>query len=438
MRKTLLLALREYKVSVRTKGFIIGLLLAPFLMGGSALAMILLKDRVDTTDRNIVVIDHSNQVFQALIEYADNRNQKYIFDENTGKQVRPAFVLESVNPENKNLDSLRLALSNQIRKGSLYGFIEIGPEVVHPYSDPELHRLTYYAKNSALDEMRSWFEYPINNHLRHLRLTEQGIDESDVNSLLTWLNVESMSLVTQDAETGSVKQAQRSSEAQAILTPIAMIMLMMLMVMMGAAPLISSILEEKSQRIAEIVLGSVKPSQFMAGKLIGGIGVALTSSSVYVIGATVAISLLGYDDFIPYHLLPWFFAFMIFGILIYGSMFVSLGAACNDNKEAQTMSFVAMFPVMIPMFLLMPVLREPTTGFATGMSMFPLFTPMLMLLRLSSPTGIPMWQAWVGLIEVIITTVIIVWAGGRIFRVAILMQGTPPKMSNIVKWALHG
>jgi ABC-type Na+ efflux pump permease subunit len=186
------------------------------------------------------------------------------------------------------------------------------------------------------------------------------------------------------------------------------------------------------------MLGSAKPFEFVAGKLIGGIGVSLTGSIVYVVGGIIAIKYIGWEEHIPYHVLPWFFTFMVSTIIMMGSVFIALGAACNNVKDAQSLTFPAMLPIIIPMFIMMPVAKEPLAGFSTWMSLIPPFTPTLMLLRLTSPIDIPSWQPWVGLAGLLIVTVIAVWAGGRIFRVAILMQGTPPKVGKLVRWALHG
>jgi ABC-2 type transport system permease protein len=97
-----------------------------------------------------------------------------------------------------------------------------------------------------------------------------------------------------------------------------------------------------------------------------------------------------------------------------------------------------MLPVMIPMFILVPVIKEPLSGFATCLSLFPPFTPLLMLLRQSTPVGIPAWQPWVGLVGVAVFTILCVWAGGRIFRVGLLMQGQPPRIGDLLRWAVRG
>jgi ABC-2 type transport system permease protein len=97
-----------------------------------------------------------------------------------------------------------------------------------------------------------------------------------------------------------------------------------------------------------------------------------------------------------------------------------------------------MLPVFLPMFLAMPMLQEPMSPFATWMSLIPPFTPMLMLLRKAGPQGIPAWQPWVGLVGVLLVTMFSVWLGGRIFRVGILMQGGPPKLGKLIRWAFRG
>ena len=94
-----------------------------------------------------------------------------------------------------------------------------------------------------------------------------------------------------------------------------------------------------------------------------------------------------------------------------------------------------MIPIMIPMFLMLPILEGPNSRFATGLSLFP---PMLMLLPLASSVEIPGWQPWVGLASVLLFALVSIWAGGRIFRVGILMQGQPPKLGSILRWAIRG
>jgi ABC-2 type transport system permease protein len=215
-------------------------------------------------------------------------------------------------------------------------------------------------------------------------------------------------------------------------------MLMFMMIMMGAVPLLSSVMEEKSQRIAEVLLGSIKPFEFMMGKVLGGVGVSLTAAAVYMVGGSLSIGRMGLGDMIPFSVLPWFFAYMVLAIFMIGAMMSAFGSTCNDPRDAQSISMPAMFPIIIPMFVMVPLIQAPLSGLAMGLSLFPLFTPMLMVLRLSTPVSIPAWQPWAGAAGVLLAAVLSVWAGSRIFRVGILMQGKPPSLRDIARWAFRG
>ncbi|NQU06015.1 MAG: ABC transporter permease [Calditrichaeota bacterium] len=438
MLKTLLIAKMEYITTFRSKGFIIIMLLAPLLMSGSGVAIKLLENRVDTTDMRIAVIDRSGIMIEHLVEAAEKRNATEMFDQKSGKKIKPAYIFETVKPNNLDSRSQQLKLSNQIRNGELYAFLEIGSDVLHPGEDYQARRIAYYAKNSSMDDVRYWLQSRINIQLRRLRLYEVEVDESIINDVLSWLDVEALGLASIDEETGDIKDARRSTEIEGILIPVIFGMLLYMMILMGSISQLQSVMEEKSQRIAEVMLGSVKPFSFMMGKLLGGVSIAMTISSFYTIVGVIAINYMGYEEFIPYKTLPWFFAYMFFAIFMFGAVNAALGAMCNDPKEAQSLTFPALMPVVIPLFVMIPVIKQPLTGFATGMSLFPLFTPILMTMRIATPTGIPAWQPWVGLLGVFLSALFFVWAGGRIFRVGILMQGQPPKLSNLIRWAIKG
>jgi len=173
--------------------------------------------------------------------------------------------------------------------------------------------------------------------------------------------------------------------------------MLFMLLMMGAVPLLSAVTEEKSQRIAEVMLGSVRPFHFMLGKIIGGVSVSLTAAAVYITGGILVLRYMELDHHAPYYLLPWFLAYAVMAIFMFGSMMAALGSSCNDASEVQAMTLPAIIPAIFPFFVQMPVVINPQSTFATGLSLFPLFTPMLMLIR----------------------------------------QGTPPKLQNLVRWALR-
>lgn len=437
MRKTLRLAIREYNAAVRTKAFFIMIVLVPFMMSGGLIAIRLSEKHVDTTDKRIVVVDRSGTVAPALVQAAEARNKHEIIDPKSGRKTRPAYVIEAVAPDDADAQGQRVALSDRVRRKELWAFVEIGPQVLDPKAAPEARRVAYYAENAALDDARDWLQRPLNNHLRDQRLAAAGVTEDARRDLLNWTGVEPLGLVTRDA-TGAVQDAQRADEGRAIGVPLAMLMLMFMMIMVGAMPLVSAVLEEKMQRIAEVLLGSVRPFQLMLGKLLGTLAVSFTVLAIYVGAGLLALQHLGWMDYVPLHLLPWFMVYMLAAILLFGSLLIALGAACNDLKEAQSLMMPVWLLLMIPMFTWLPVVKEPAGSFATTLSLIPPFTPILMMLRQTTPVGVPAWQPWVGLAGVLVCTTLCVWAAGRVFRVGILMQGKPPRLGTILRWAVRG
>jgi len=438
MLKVLKLLKREYLAAVKTKGFVIMLVVAPVMMSGSIIAIKLLEDKVDISDKRVVILDHTGEIADTLISKAEYRNSTEIFDLENGKQIKPAYLLERREPaDTAAIAAQRLSLSDSIRSGELYAFLEIGSGVIHPSENRPAAQISYHSENSALDDLRRWLNWPINDQLRRLRLRDAEISVESAPDLFWWINAEGLGLISVD-DSGEIQDAEESDEIQAILIPIFMTMLMFMMAMMGAIPQLNAIMEEKSQKIAEVLLGSISPIQFMLGKVLGGLAIALTGSTIYVSVGVLYVEYIGYGSYIPYDVLPWFFTFMILLIFMMGSIMVGLGSVCNDARDASNLTFPAMIPAMIPMFVLVPVLKEPMSGFSTGMSLFPPFIPMVMTLRLSSPQSIPAWQPWLGLIIVLLFTLFSVWAGSRLFRVGILMQGATINLRNLLKWTFRG
>mgnify|MGYP000641611743 CR=1 FL=1 len=130
-------------------------------------------------------------------------------------------------------------------------------------------------------------------------------------------------------------------------------------------------MEEKSEKIAEVLLGTITPFQFMMGKVLGGVGVSLTTAAIYVGAAIFTLNQMGHESLIPYEILPWFFVLTILFIIMVGSGMASLGATANDSKDAQSLTFPAMLPVILPLFIIVPVIQDPGGPLATTLSLIP-------------------------------------------------------------------
>jgi ABC-2 type transport system permease protein len=439
MRKTLIVALREYIVSVRTKAFLIGLLMMPLMMGGGFIVGALMQGRVDTKDKRVAVADYTGRLFDGLDAAARGRNDAAIFtgEGSARKQILPRFVLEKVDTGSVNMQRLSLQLSDRIRKGELMAFVLIGPNVIDTNKDPGQATLNYYSNTPTYNDVLGWITAVSNEQIQQLRLQGAAFDPKVVRQLTQRVPVGNLGLVKMD-NAGNIISAVETNQLANFLVPFAMMFLMFMVIMASTAPLLNSTLEEKTQRIAEVLLSSISPFELMAGKLIGIMGVSLTMATVYLFGAYAALNRAGYAQYFPWQSVWWFVGFLCLAVLMYGSIFIAIGAAVSDMKEAQSMMTPVMLLVVSPMFVLQNVIREPGSTLSLAMSLFPPATPMLMIIRQTVPPGIPLWQPLLGVALVLLTSLVCVFAAGRIFRVGILMQGKGAKISEMFRWALRG
>ena len=437
LRKILLMAKRDYIESVRTKAFIIGLVVAPLLFGGGFLGVAILKKKPDLRDKRIAVLDRTGLVGPVLARVAAEKNAKESYDKVTHAQTDALYVLEVVAPLPGDPEEQRLALSDRVRRSELFAFLEIFPQALHPglETKPSPPRVAYYTNAGGIDATRGWLREPLNRAVRSVQLTQLGVEGSHFEDLLTSVSIDPLSLLTRDAKTGALQQAKKKDEIAEFAAPFGMVMLLTMIVMVGTAPMLSAVTEDKNQRIFEMLLGLASPMELMAARVLAALGRSLTSSAFYIFGAVLVLQGMAMMGSVPLHLLPWFFIYLVAHVTMLSSFAAALGAACNSPQDAQNLAVVLVAPIMIPFFLMMPVMTAPNGAMATAMSLFPPFTPVLMLLRQCMPVGVPVWQPWVGLAGILLWTVGGTWVAGRIFRVGILMQGQPPKLSEIIRWA---
>ena len=225
---------------------------------------------------------------------------------------------------------------------------------------------------------------------------------------------------------------------ESFLVPFALALMLAMIVMIGSAPMLQNVTQDKSQRIVEMLLGAVTPFELMAGRVLGAVGVSVTSSIFYVAGGIFVVNAMGLAGLLPLTILPWCYVYLLADVIMLCSFAAALGAAASTPQDAQNLAFVLMMPCIIPLFALVTVLRQPSGILATVLSLIPPFTPILMLLRQAIPNAVPAWQPWVGLAGVLVFALGTVWAASRIFRVAILMQGKPPRMAELLRWAVKG
>lgn len=443
MRRVLLIAKRDYLASVKSKAFIVGLVLAPIMFSGGFIGVGLMRKKPDLADRKIAVVDHTGKAAAAIVAAAGEKHARDGFDKVTREQTTPKYVFEILPPDTGHEADQRLALSDRVRKRELYGFLEIGASALHPAKGDEAakaagNRVDYYSNAGGIDQARSWLSGPIADGLRRARFTDAGIPPDRFDDLLAQTTLQTMSLVSRDQKTGAIGEAKKRSELEAFVVPFATMMLLAMIVLASASPMLGAIADDKTQRVFEMLLGSATPFELMLGKVLGAVALAMTSSVFYVTAGILALSSMTVMGMSPMGLIPWFVVYLIADVMVLGALAMALGAACGSPHDAQQLAMLLLAPVLIPMFVFMAIVQNPNGGLSVALSLFPPFTPILMLLRQAMPGGVPGWQPWVGLAGVLLWTVFMTWAAARVFRVVILVQGKLPKFSQLVQWAIRG
>jgi ABC-2 type transport system permease protein len=427
MRKALVVAGAELNAAVRSRAFLVSLVLMPVLMGGSIAAQKAVEGHVDTKARKFAVIDPTGKLYEGLAEKTRIRNQVL------GGTGAP-FLPERVEVGADGLDARRLALSDRIRARDLFAFVELPADALTAESllPPKIR---YYSDDPTYDALRDWIQLAVSEDVRMHRLKAIGADPEVIRKLEQPLGAEKLGLWKRAADGGLV-QAERVDPVRAYVVPMVLMFLVFLIVMTAAPQLLNSVLEEKMSRISEVLLGSVTPFELMLGKLIGSAGVSLILGFIYLSGGLVVARYLGHGNALPMELLPWLLVYMVLAVFFFGSMFIAIGSACSELKDAQSLMMPVMLLTVMPVMVWTLVLRAPNSPLAVALSLFPPATPFLMLLRLALHPGPPMWQAALSIVLTLASTVLCVGAAGKIFRTGVLMQGKSASYAEMLRWLL--
>jgi ABC-2 type transport system permease protein len=428
MRKILTVAHSEFMTAVQSKAFLVGIAMLPILIFGSMAIQRFGAQRTDREIRKVAVIDRTGQLYPLMAQAATLWNERQV---RNGVVVGPRFEVEQAS-DTPSLDAAKLTLSDRVRRRDLFAFVELPPELMT--GKPVVR---YYTENSTYEPLPRWIEQLVSRLVMAQRLQASNVDLPTIQALMQRTELTSLGLVERSAN-GAVTEAKRVDMVRSFVTPFVLMMLMFILVISTASPLLNSVMEEKMTRISEVLLGSLTPFQLMMGKLVGIIGVSLLLATIYLTGAYSLAVYNGYSDAVTPMQLVWFVVYLVLAMLIYGSLFIAIGAAATDLKDAQGMMTPVMMLFMLPMFVWLPVLRAPASPMAVVASLIPFATPILMTLRLALKPGPAAWQIAASFVLTVITTAAFVWAAGRIFRVGILMQGKSATFGEMLRWMRAG
>ncbi|MAT72305.1 MAG: hypothetical protein CMJ58_22605 [Planctomycetaceae bacterium] len=438
MRKVWTIARREYLAMVATKAFLMSIALMPVLMFGGMIVAGRLQNVTDTSVKTIVVADGTGGLLYDDLQQAAAATAPA----DGAEPDSPTYVIERFDADALN-DDQRVTLSQRVRRDEIKGFAEIPPGVLNVDEAPSADAaVKFYAQNPMLSEERRWFENALREAVRKRRIAALDLDAVAVMRATAPVGVAPMGLVSQadlDKPDSAADQADKQGRNMAaIFVPAGFMMLMFMVILMSAQPLLESVMEEKAGRIAEVLLGSVSTTQLMFGKLLGNVAGSLTVVAIYGAGVATAVVYKGWGDIVPLDMAPWFVLYQILAVLLFSSIFMAIGAAVNQLKEAQSLLLPVWVMVASPMFTWLQIVREPNGALARGMTFFPPATPLVSVLRLASGADVPMWQIVGSLVLLVATTAACIFVAGRIFRIGLLRQGKTPKLTELVAWAWRG
>ncbi|MGD1047869.1 MAG: ABC transporter permease [Candidatus Krumholzibacteriaceae bacterium] len=413
--KLLKVAKREYLDRVRRKSFVIGTILGPLLMGGMILVPGLLLEHTPESRVNIAVIDLTDSLYASFTGALDD----------TLPNGSKMFALRNVSSTGADLDAAKKELSAEVAAGTLDSYL------VLPRDIAEKGDATYFGKKVSNIRTLERVESALNKTVVAQRLSRHGLDYGSVTAMLKRVNIETVQVGKGGEKAGGFERMY--------ITSFIFIMLLYMTILLWGIAVQRSIIEEKSNRVVEVLLSSLRPFDLMAGKIVGVGAAGLTQ---YAIWGVFSIGLTSYamstGQFAQYVSFGWgtiayFILFYLLGFLFYSTLFAGIGAVCNTDQEAQQLQTPIVMCLAFTIVIPMAVMQNPDGTFATVCSMIPFFAPILMFMRINILMP-PVWQI---ALSVAILLASIYAAGvlsAKIFRIGILMYGKRPDVREILKW----
>ena len=381
------------------------------------------------------------RVYPLLEDAVAKRNKSGTLDKSTGRQIEPRFVLEKIDPvaPQQALEQ-RYELAKRVREGKLFGFLEIGRDTlaITPSREADARELPdeqvvrYQSNTPTYSEFRKL----ATDAIHQARVDESNVPREKREYLEATLPVVDKALPYKDAS--GIHDGKSESQLAPFLIPFGLSILMLVVVMIGAIPMMQGVIEEKQQRISEVLLGSVRPFELMAGKVLGIVATSATLIFVYLGGAYVVAQKQGYAQLLPMNVIAWFVTFSLLAVLMYGSIYIAIGASVSDTREMQSLMLPVQLLLILPLMIVLNVIQNPNGPLARLATWFPPATPMIAITRIAVPPGMPLWEALLAVLVVLAATSFFIWASGRIFRVGILMSGKGADVREMMRWVLTG
>lgn len=448
MAKMLAVFKREYVQAVRKKSFLIMTILGPFLMAGITFipAAVAMKG---IGEKKIAVLDGTSRL-QAAVEKPVDPGEKAeeapdpLGDPDVPKQMRRnrnspigrlRFEYVPV-ADGKDLKAeaapylVRLRGENVPKGEKLDGVLLIPASTLGDASE----KLTYFSRSSTELMVQERLARLVGRTASRIRLVERGLDPAEIDELLKEVRVESVQ-VTKSGE-------EKKGGEMNFLAGFVFVALLFIPILIYGQEVMRGIIQEKSDRIVEILISSMSPLELLSGKIFGMAAVGLTQMAIWAVmagalavyaGAMAAMAGFNLSQFFRPVMAFYFILFYLLGYLLYVCVYAVGGAVVNTEKEAQNFLGPIVMILMVPWFLLMPIVMNPESTMAVVFSLIPIYTPITMFVRVlvSDP---PMWQVGLSIALSIGTIYGMFWLTAKIFRVGILSYGKRPTIPELWRW----
>ena len=315
-------------------------------------------------------------------------------------------------------------LTARVLAHEIDAFVIVGPGVVD--GDP----VAYYSANVAREEPRESVLRALTQAVRKERFARTGLEPEVVQAVYAPVRSRDFGV----GEDASAKEVDSGTREAKQFIPMIFVYLMFLGIMGQSQTMLTSTVEEKSNRVMEVLLSSVSPFQLMAGKMIGLGLVSFTLFAVWMAGGAFMIVRNGWEDMVDLSTLGYFMMFFVPGFLLYAAVMAALGSLCNELKEAQNMMTPVMMILIVPLITMFWVGQNPDHVLSRVLSFIPTFTPFLMINRLASAQPPPPLEIAASVVVLVAAIGITVWLAARIFRVGVLLYGKPPAFGEVLRW----
>lgn len=442
MKKIWLIIQREYLTRVRKRAFLVTTLLVPVLFVAAIIGIAFISSASEE-QLSLAVKDDSG-LFENKVRGLDQTNLKFTY----------------YGPDAAGRDVLLDTYAAEDFDGLLYiPELDVAKLAELDY----LPQLSYYASQTVGYKTKSFLEAELSEVMRKEMIREAQLDPAMLEKLDRQFRIQA--IVGDEAESGSLT---------GIATAIGYLVAFIIYIYLFAygAMVMRSVMEEKSNRIVEVIITTVRPFQLMMGKIIGIGAVGLTQlviwgvvfNGLYFLAAlTFAPGLessspptmmgggemafdqqemaLYVEEILAdlsrinwFRVITAFLFFFGFGYVLYASQFAAVGAAASDDGDVQTLMFPISIPIIISIVIMMTIIEQPNSGLAVWASLIPFTSPVVMMARI--PFGIPVWQQLLSMAILFGTSLAMVWVAGRVYRIGILIQGQKPGLKQLWRWVV--